>query len=180
MYYIDNIPIRLATLLDIPAIMNIISLNIPIMHSNDNFQWDDTYPLAHHFENDIQNECLYVIEIENEMKAFGALTTTPCEEYSDAGLDMSIPSIIPHRIACHPNEQGKGYVICLFKFSEILAKQKGFDRIRIDTNCKNTRMQKLLQYLNYSFCGEISLRDTNELLKFQCYEKILTSIWLVH
>ena len=45
--------IRLATLNDIPAIMQLVDEVVPVMRASGNFQWDSTYPNIKVFENDI-------------------------------------------------------------------------------------------------------------------------------
>lgn len=45
--------IKLATLIDIWQIMQLIPPTVPIMITSDNLQWDSTYPNTTVFENDI-------------------------------------------------------------------------------------------------------------------------------
>ena len=55
---------------------------------------------------------------------------------------------------------------------EILAKEKGFDRIRVDTSSVNMGMQRLFVDLGYEMKGGIPLEGHSG--GFVCYEKIFS------
>jgi len=69
--------IRLATLKDIPAILKLIAEAVPIMIAEGNFQWDNTYPNAAVFENDIALGQLWVAEVENGIAGVAASSRRP-------------------------------------------------------------------------------------------------------
>ena len=54
--------IRLATLDDIPGIMQLIAGVVPVMVAAGNYQWDNTYPNAAVFEADIVKKQLWVAD----------------------------------------------------------------------------------------------------------------------
>ena len=76
--------IRLATAADIPEIMTIVRQSIDIMNREyDNYQWEHgVYPLETHFLDDIEKNYLWLVEIEDKVGAFIAITDEVCTEYA--------------------------------------------------------------------------------------------------
>ena len=58
--------IRKANTGDIDAVLSITSACAKDMISKGIFQWSEEYPSKQSFENDIENNCLYVIGNENK------------------------------------------------------------------------------------------------------------------
>ncbi len=65
--------IRLATILDVNEIMDIVKETIVDMDKNNNHQWNNEYPLIKDFEKDIENKELYVIEEEGRVSGFACI-----------------------------------------------------------------------------------------------------------
>ena len=61
--------IRLAIKNDLPYIEALVETAKEIMKEFNNNQWDDKYPAREHFEEDIANQTLYVLEDNDEIKA---------------------------------------------------------------------------------------------------------------
>jgi hypothetical protein len=59
--------IRPATLTDISAIMQVVTDVVPAMIAAGNYQWDNTYPNAEVFENDVALKQLWVVEIDGDI-----------------------------------------------------------------------------------------------------------------
>lgn len=162
--------IRLATLTDIPPIMQLIADVVPVMIAAGNFQWDNTYPNAEVFEKDIALQQLWVADIDGQIGGVTAITTDQSPEYADVGWDLNELSIVTHRLAVSPGHQGKGIAAALLIQAETVAKSKGINVLRIDTNSANRATQRLFPKLGYVFAGEIGL-GFREGLRFYCYEK---------
>lgn len=164
--------IRLATLADIPAIMQIIRDVVPAMMAAGNFQWDDQYPNPEVFANDIELNQLWVADINGSVAGVAAITTDQDEEYKEAGWDITIPAIVTHRLAVSPHYRGRGIADGLLMQAESEAIRRGIPLLRIDTNTKNEATQKLFPKLGYQYSGEIGL-GFRPGLRFYCYEKKL-------
>ncbi|MFD2880470.1 GNAT family N-acetyltransferase [Paenibacillus rhizoplanae] len=65
------------------------------------------------------------------------------------------PHLIMHRLAVHPEIQGKGIARRLIAFAEEFARSSGYRSIRLDTYAKNDRVLKLYPSLGYLQRGEI-------------------------
>ena len=164
--------IRLATLADIPAVMQIVKDVVPLMKAAGNFQWSDDYPNPGVFENDIQLNQLWVADLDGDLAGVIAITTEQSEEYTQVGWDITQPAIVTHRLAVSPHYSGKGVAATLLMQAEQVAFRRGISLLRIDTNTNNQATQKLFPKLGYVLAGEISL-NFRPGLRFLCYEKEL-------
>jgi len=164
--------IRQATLDDIPAIMNLIALVVPLMRAMGNFQWDHTYPNPEVFAKDIALHQLWLAEIDNALAGVAAITTDQSPEYSQVGWNIDELAIVVHRLAVNPAFRGQGIAAALMQQAEIVARNLGTKILRVDTNTENPATQRLFPKLGYKFSGEITL-DFRPGLRFFCYEKLL-------
>lgn len=162
--------IRLANLADVPAIMQLIAGVVPVMIAQGNFQWDNTYPNVAVFENDITLNQLWVVDIDSDIAGIAAITTDQEAEYAQVGWDINEPAIVIHRLAVSVNHQGRGVAAALMQQAEVVAKSRGIQQLRIDTNTQNQATQKLFPKLGYTFAGEIGL-GFRPSLRFYCYSK---------
>lgn len=163
---------RLATLNDIPQIMQLIAEVVPLMNASGNFQWDNNYPNAKIFTEDIAHGKLWLAEIENKIAGISAITTDQDPEYAQVGWDLSEIAIVTHRLAVSVHHRGLGVAEALLQKAEEEAIRRGIKTLRVDTNTQNTATQKLFPKMGYSFSGEIGL-SYRPGLRFYCYEKRL-------
>jgi len=170
----QTMTLRPGTHADIPAIMQIIRAVVPLMRASGNLQWDDIYPNPEAFALDVDLNRLSVVEItrDNATHIAGvvALTTEQDPEYVEAGWDITIPAIVVHRLAVHPDFKGQGIARTLMLQAEVAARTQRIAEIRVDTNTQNLAMQKILLQLNYRYAGEISLAFRPG-LRFACFDK---------
>ncbi|MFI5453086.1 GNAT family N-acetyltransferase [Pedobacter sp. UC225_61] len=165
--------IRLATLKDVPAVMQIVKAVVPLMNAAGNMQWDTIYPNAAVFEKDISHNQLWIDEIDRSIAGVAAITTDQEPEYAQVGWDINETAIVTHRLAVNPQFQGKGVAVALLQQAEQNAIARHISLLRIDTNTMNEATQKLFPKLGYIFAGEIGL-SFRPGLRFYCYEKRLT------
>lgn len=176
--------IRQATTADSPAIMALIRLVVPQMRASGNLQWDADYPNPEAFARDIALGQLWVVTFPvrvegsaegnsaEEIAAVAALTNDQDPEYAEVGWDITEPAIVIHRLAVHPQHQGKGLAVALIEHAEQLARERSIACVRLDTNTQNQATQRLLPKLGYTLAGEIGLQFRPG-LRFFCYEKRL-------
>jgi len=164
--------IRLATLNDIEPIMKLVAEIVPVMRASGNFQWDDAYPNAGVFEDDVARNQLWVADIDGAIGGFTAITTDQEAEYANVGWDINEPVIVTHRLAVSINYRRQGIGEALLKQAEAVALEKGITKLRIDTNSNNKATRLLFPKLGYEYAGEIGLKFRPN-LRFYCYEKVL-------
>lgn len=169
-----NFLIRKATKDDLDEVMLIIKACTKHMISKNIFQWNEKYPNIETFENDIENENLYVLSLQNN-ELIGCVSITFEMDDFYKTIDWISPSkknIYVHRLAVHPNNQGQGHAKIIMNFIE----KKGVDNlcesIRLDTFSMNNKNNTLYTKLGYQKLGQIYFRDQSE-MPFNCYEKPL-------
>jgi GNAT superfamily N-acetyltransferase len=166
--------VRRAKLSDIPSIMQVIADVVPAMRESGNYQWDNTYPNAVVFEEDIAFDQLWVAELDGDIAGVGAITTEQYPEYASVGMDINETAIVVHRLAVNTHYRGKGIAAALMQQAETEALRRGIKTLRIDTNTANEATQKLFPKMGYVFAGEMGL-SFRPGLRFYCYEKRLDS-----
>lgn len=164
--------IRLATLADIPQIMNLIAGVVPVMNAAGNFQWDAVYPNTGVFEKDIAHSQLWVADEDGDIAGIAAITTDQEPEYAAVGWDLNETAIVVHRLAVSTHHRGKGIASKLMQQAEQVALTRNIKVLRVDTNTANEATRKLFPKLGYTYAGEIGL-GFREGLRFYCYEKRL-------
>lgn len=162
--------IRPATLLDLPALMNLIRHVVPLMRQSGNFQWDEHYPNQTVFSEDIAKEQLWVAYVDGLLAGVAALTEEQEPEYAQVGFDLSQRAIVTHRLAVDPAFRGRGVAVALLNQAEQLAIERGIRFLRIDTNSENQVTRALFPKLGYQYAGEITL-SFRPGLRFLAYEK---------
>ena len=166
--------IRLATLNDIEAIMQVVAEVVPVMRASGNFQWDDEYPNAAVFGRDVALKQLWVADADGDIAGFTAITTDQEAEYASIGLDITQTAIVTHRLAVSIHYRRQGIAELLLQQAEVVALQRGIPVLRVDTNSNNKATLLLFPKLGYEFVGEIGLSFRPN-LRFYCYEKVLGS-----
>ena len=77
-----------------------------------------------------------------------------------------------HRLAIHPNHQGKGYVKQLMDYAKNYAIKNNYASIRLDTFSQNHRNLKFYELRGYQKLEDIYFPKQSE-YPFYCYELIL-------
>jgi hypothetical protein len=74
-----------------------------------------------------------------------------------------------HRVATSNAVKGKGFATYLFKAIEGLCIEQKVYSIKVDTNFDNIPMLKIMDKLNYTYCGEIFFCGASR----KAYEKVI-------
>ena len=164
--------IRKGKTADIDAILNITKACAKTMIASGIYQWNEHYPTKDPFERDIKRDELYVLEIEGQVKGTIVISTFMDEEYIPIDwLTKNDNNIYIHRLAIHPELQGKGYAQKLMDFAENYAIENGYSSIRLDTFSQNKRNQKFYELRGYKRLGDIFFPKQSE-YPFHCYELV--------
>lgn len=165
--------IKIASHKDIPRILEITQACANHMIFQGIYQWNSHYPNKAAFENDLLNNELYVILCENSLIGCVVITSKMSIYYNTVEwLDPHNNAIYVHRLAVHPNFQGKGFAQKLMDFAENYAKVHQFHSVRLDTFSKNARNQKFYELRGYQKLGDIYFPKQSE-FPFYCYELLL-------
>lgn len=164
--------IRLAVREDVAAVIELLRRIVPTMRAAGNLQWDEDYPTAAVFENDVEQRQLWVAEIDGALAGMIAVTTGQEPEYGHTGWDVEEAGVMVHRLAVDPKFRGAGVAAALMQKAEEVAADRGVPTVRTDTSTENAAAQRLFSKLGYLQVGEIGLWFRPG-LRVLCYEKRL-------
>lgn len=165
--------IRKGTISDIDNILEITKACAAYMITENIFQWNEFYPNKAAFINDVNRGEFYVLENDNTILGCITISTFMDEEYTPISwLTPNKNNIYIHRLAVHPNLQGKGHAQHLMEFAEYYAKENKYLSIRLDTFSQNKRNQKFYELREYKKLGDIYFPKQSD-HPFHCYELVL-------
>lgn len=165
--------IRKATLEDIDKIIKITKACARFMIEKDIYQWNEHYPNAAAFKNDVLRNELYVIEDNKTLFGCVVISSFMDEEYIPISwITKNKRNIYIHRLAIHPKYQGKGYAQKLMDFAEKYALENNYNSVRLDTFSQNKRNQKFYELRGYKRLGNIYFPKQST-HPFYCYELVL-------
>ena len=120
---------------------------------------------------DIANGYGYVLEDNDTVIAYSAIIfdIEPAYEAINGKWLTNGDYIVVHRVATADAVKGNGIGTLIFKLIEDLCIQQKVYSIKVDTNFDNIPMLKILDKLNYSYCGEIFFNDSPR----RAYEKVV-------
>ena len=162
--------IRWANSAEIPKILQITRACAMAMTERGILQWNESYPNREQFVEDVNRKELYVYELEEQV--IGCVVITPLKdpEYEPIRwLTEESEHYYIHRLAVHPNHQGKGYARKLMEFAERKGREDGVVSIRLDTFSKNPKNQNFYKQRGYQEVGQIFLPNQSD-DPFYCYE----------
>ncbi len=151
---IESESFRKADSSDIPAIEKIYD------HSHDAEEEGKTttgwqrgiYPTLHTAEDSLARGDMYVAEIDGKVVATGIINKIQVDVYADCDWKYKAPDdkvAVLHTLAVDPDARGMGLGPRFVEFYEQLAREKGCEVLRIDTNAKNTKARRMYERLGY-------------------------------
>lgn len=161
-----------ASLRDLDDIMALIGECMKAMEAQGIDQWNEDYPALDCFEEDIQNQSLYILQDHGECLGIIAVNEDQSPEYH--GLNWKITDgkvLVVHRLAVHPFWQKQGLGRRLMDFAETFASERGYRAIRLDAYSGNPAALSLYERRGYMRVGELVF--PRRTLKFFGYEKAI-------
>ena len=158
---------------DLEEIWKIFQFAIASRKAEGSEQWQDGYPNPKSIEEDISKNFAWVIRHENKILVYAAVIFEPEPAYQNIQGEWlsNLEYVTLHRVAVSSEAKGKKMVQKLFNEVEKLAIYRNFYSIRVDTNYDNFAMLHILEKLNYTYCGEVLMRNSPR----KAFEKILRS-----
>lgn len=134
-------------------------------------QWQDGYPNIDTVETDLKDGVGYVLECDGEIAGYAAIIfdIEPAYENLEGKWLNEDSYVVVHRVAVSEKFIGKGLATKLFEMIETVAKSENVFSIKVDTNFDNFAMLKILDKLNYTYCGEVYFRGSAR----KAFQKIL-------
>ena len=167
----ENLKLRIADSNDVTAIWEILQQSIARRKKDGSDQWQDGYPNLSTVKEDVEKEQNYVLTLNEKVIATTALVFNyePTYEEIDGKWLSNDAFFVIHRIGISDEVAGKGYATKFIKLIEDFVKGNQVFSIKIDTNFDNLAMLRILEKLNYTYCGEIKVRNSPR----RAFQKIL-------
>lgn len=171
MQNIPNLFFRKAEQNDIPFIWKILQQCIVRRKSDGSTQWQEGYPNLKTVEKDVELSQAYVLVSDNQIIGTAALIVDlePTYDHINGKWLTNGNFLVVHRVGISDAVLGRSLSLEIFKYAEEIAKSKNLNSIRVDTHKDNFAMLRILEKLEYSYCGEIEVRDG----KRKAFEKVL-------
>jgi len=164
--------IRKAVRKDIPNLKKITEACARHMIAQGIFQWNEQYPSVAVFQKDIEQENMYVFELDEKLAGCVMLSFHKDNFYDSVQWHTEDQKqLYVHRLAVHPDFQGNGIAQKMMDFGEDFAQQNGCISVRLDTFSKNPRNNIFYQKRNYQLAGKIFFAQKSP-HPFYCYEKV--------
>ena len=167
----ENYSFRPATSNDKKRIWEILQQAISRRKNEGSDQWQQGYPNPETVEVDLQNSWGYVLEADGTLVGYAAVIfeIEPAYEIIVGKWLTEGKYVVVHRIAIADDFAGQGLATKIFLEIEKVARNKNILSIKVDTNFDNLPMLKILDKLNYTYCGEVYFRGSSR----KAFEKIL-------
>jgi ribosomal protein S18 acetylase RimI-like enzyme len=165
--------IKKASKQDLEQLLNVVKSCGQNLIEQGIFQWNEEYPKREDLLEDLELQELWKLENENSIIGLIVLTENEDAEYQDVKwLTKNHKNLYIHRLAIHPDFQGKGYAQKLMDFAEKYALDNSYNSIRLDTFSQNKRNQQFYEQRNYIKLESIYFPNQSA-FPFYCYEKII-------
>jgi hypothetical protein len=163
--------LRKADLSEIDPIWEILQQAIEQRRRDGSEQWQNGYPNQQTVHDDIKNGYGYVITENTVIIAYAAIIFGIEPAYNEINGQWLTNGdyVAVHRVATSNSVKGKGVATNLFRLLENLSIEHNVYSIKVDTNFDNIPMLKILENLQYRYCGEISFGGAPR----KAYEKVL-------
>jgi len=157
---------------NIPELLTVTKACAQAMIANGIFQWNEDYPSYQAFEKDIELGQLWVLKEDDNIIGSIVISELIDDEYKVIEwLTPNAKNVYIHRLAVHPNYQGKGLAQKLMDFAEGYAKENGSLSVRLDTFSVNKRNNTFYQKRGYQKLGDVYFPKQSE-HPFHCYELV--------
>ncbi len=161
------------TINDISGILEVTKACAKHMIANGIFQWNEYYPSYEAFENDIKLNQLWVLKDVDRIIGSIVISDIMDEEYlAIEWLTPNTKNIYIHRLAVHPDYQGKGCAQLLMNYAENYAKDNNYLSVRLDTFSVNKRNNIFYKKRGFQQRGDVYFPKQSE-HPFHCYELVL-------
>ena len=165
-----KIDFNIAVQEDVQIIMKITKDVVKNMIEVNNIdQWDETYPNADVFINDVQQGNLFVAKIEGEIVGYICINDEETEEYKKVAWNAKSDYLLIHRIGVNPIKTGNGVGSKLISYGEKIAIERGAKWMKIDTNSSNALMNNLIKKMGYQYVGDMQLKPNKPI--WHAYDK---------
>ncbi len=168
-----SLNVRLATECDIPALCRLFEAGIRDMDEKGLDQWRwEVYPSEAVLMEDVQAQTMYLMEENGELLTAFTINEDQHPLYLTLHWHFGVKPAVLHRLVVSPSHQRKGLGREAMAHVIEIARELGYDSLRLDTYLKNTRAMALYEGIPMRKVGQVKFDHRTTM--FQCYEMPLT------
>jgi ribosomal protein S18 acetylase RimI-like enzyme len=164
--------IVLAKPTDLIEILYLLRVCILDMNTKGLKLWNNVFPGTEMIQSDLDNGSIYLVKDKGVCKGMVTLNENEPEDYKQLNFQSGKqkPLYLQNMIV-HPKWQGIGIAKLMIEYAQKLAKEKGFDCIRLDVfkPCDSARQLYEKQHFNEVASYHAAFQN----IPFICYEKQL-------
>jgi len=157
---------------DLIEILYLLKVCILDMNKKGLRHWNSAYPGADRILQDLNNTSIYLVKDKGVCKGMVTLNEFEPEDYRQVSFQSGRHKpMYLQNMAVHPQWQGLGIARLMVEFAQKLARDKGFDSIRLDVFQPSENARQL--YEKQSFKEVATFHSAYQKTPFVCYEKQL-------
>ena len=150
---------KLATMKDLDEVCSLIKKAIEHMEQQGIYQWDELYPAREDFQEDIDNNSLYLAIEDGRIIAIYVINRDCGDEYYNFQWDNPDESAyIIHRFCVSPEYQNRGIGSRVLAHIEDQIRSMGYSSVRLDVFSQNPYALKLYEKNGYKKRGHFDWR----------------------
>jgi GNAT superfamily N-acetyltransferase len=157
---------------DFIEILYLLKVCILDMNQKGLKHWNNTYPGSERIQQDLAGGLIYLAKEKGVCKGMITLAEREPPDYQQIAFQSGVkkPLFLQH-LAVHPRWQGKGIARQLIAFAEKVAKERGFDAVRLDVYKISETARHFCEEQNFK---EVALfHAAYQQIPYLCYEKKL-------
>lgn len=157
---------------DRKSVMNLYNSVTRHLRENGIYQWDRFYPNRFVIHNDLKKGHLFGMKQEGAVIAAVVVDESQSSKYEQVNWQdrHGKPACI-HRLAVHPDYQGRGLGKKLLRFAEQHIVSQGCSSIRLDVYSANETALEMYQRAGYKQSGTVQFPLRSK--PYYCFEKIM-------
>jgi ribosomal protein S18 acetylase RimI-like enzyme len=157
---------------DLIEILYLLKVCILDMNQKGLKHWNSAFPGAERIQKDLENCSIYVVKDKGVCKGMVTLNEFEPEDYRQLSFNSGTQKpIYLQNMAVHPKWQGMGIAKLMVEYAQKMARERGFDSIRLDVFRPSDGARQL--YEKQSFKEVASFHSVYQKIPFVCYEKQL-------
>jgi len=134
--------------------------------------WNSVFPGTERMQHDLAKGSIYLVKERGVCKGMVTLNEHEPEDYRQVSFQSGRQKpLYLQNMAVHPKWQRTGIAKMMIEYAQQLAKERGFDCIRLDVFKPSDVARQL--YENQSFREVASYHPAYQQIPFICYEKQL-------
>jgi len=157
---------------DLIEILYLLKVCILDMNKKGLRHWNSAFPGRERIQQDLDCGSIYLVKDKGVCKGMVTLNEIEPDDYKEVAFPSEKHKpLYLQNMAVHPKWQGQGIAKMMVDFAQNIAKEKGFDSIRLDVFQPSAGARQLYEKQNFKEVA--SFLSAYQKIPFVCYEKQL-------